>query len=46
MNTGRYTKLWFTAKETGTFQVFCAEYCGTHHSDMLTHVVVHPPGEF
>jgi cytochrome c oxidase subunit 2 len=43
---GRYTKLWFNAKETGTFQVFCAEYCGTKHSDMLTHVVVHEPGGF
>lgn len=43
---GRYTKAWFTATETGTFQVFCAEYCGTKHSDMLSAVVVHPPGEF
>lgn len=43
---GRYTKLWFNAKETGTFQVFCAEYCGTKHSDMLTRVVVHEPGGF
>jgi len=38
---GRYTELWFRATEEGTFPVYCAEYCGTHHSDMLTRVVVH-----
>ena len=43
---GRYTKAWFTATEAGTFQVFCTEYCGTKHSDMLSQVVVHPPGGF
>jgi cytochrome c oxidase subunit 2 len=43
---GRYTKTWFVAKESGTFQAFCAEYCGTRHSDMLAHVIVHPPGGY
>ena len=43
---GRYSKLWFNATRPGEFQVFCAEYCGTSHSDMTTKVVVHPPGEF
>jgi cytochrome c oxidase subunit 2 len=43
---GRYTKLWFRATKPGTYQVFCAEYCGTGHSDMLTSVVVHEPGGF
>lgn len=43
---GRYTKLWFRATKTGKFQVFCAEYCGTSHSDMLTFVEVHEPGGF
>jgi cytochrome c oxidase subunit II len=43
---GRYTDLWFHATKTGTFPVFCAEYCGTAHSDMLTNVVVHEPGGF
>src|SRR6185436_2765163 len=32
---GRYTSLWFNATKTGTFPIFCAEYCGTSHSDML-----------
>jgi cytochrome c oxidase subunit 2 len=43
---GRYSKLWFTALETGEFDVFCAEYCGTDHSTMLSKVVVHEVGEY
>lgn len=43
---GRYTTLWFEATKTGEFQVFCTEFCGTKHSDMLTKVIVHPEGEF
>jgi len=38
---GMYSSLWFEAKETGVFQIFCAEFCGTNHSAMLgkIHVV-------
>ncbi len=43
---GRYTDLWFEANRTGEFQIFCAEYCGTSHSDMLSKVVVHPRAEY
>ncbi len=43
---GRYTKMWFRATEPGEYDLLCAEYCGTSHSDMLAKVVVHPPGEF
>jgi cytochrome c oxidase subunit 2 len=43
---GRYSKAWFEATEPGEYELFCAEYCGTSHSDMLAVVVVHPPGEF
>ncbi len=43
---GRFNKVWFEATDPGTYTVFCAEYCGTSHSDMITSVVVHPPGEF
>jgi cytochrome c oxidase subunit II len=42
---GRYTDLWFNATQTGDFPLECTEYCGTGHSDMLTHVIVHPQGE-
>jgi cytochrome c oxidase subunit 2 len=43
---GRYTELWFKATTVGTFPIYCAEYCGTSHSDMLTRVVVHTPEDF
>lgn len=43
---GRYTEEWFEATETGEFQVFCTEYCGTDHSAMLTTTFVHTEAEF
>jgi cytochrome c oxidase subunit II len=43
---GRYSTLWFKATKPGEYQVFCAEYCGTGHSDMLAKVIVHEPGGF
>ncbi len=43
---GRYTTTWFRAIEPGQYDLACTEYCGTGHSDMLTKVVVHGPGEF
>lgn len=43
---GRYTELWFHATQAGEFPIECTEYCGTSHSDMLSKVVVHPPGGY
>lgn len=43
---GRYSKAWFKATKTGTFDIYCAEYCGTGHSDMITQIIVHPPGGY
>ncbi|MCH5372960.1 MAG: cytochrome c oxidase subunit II [Planctomycetes bacterium] len=43
---GRYNKIWFKAREVGEYQLFCAEYCGQQHSQMLAKVSVHPSGEF
>jgi cytochrome c oxidase subunit II len=40
---GRYTVLWFEATQTGSFHLFCAEYCGTQHSGMVGRVVVMEP---
>lgn len=37
---GRYTEEWFTATEPGVYQVFCTEYCGKGHSDMLAKIYV------
>lgn len=43
---GRFNKMWFRGIQAGEFQVMCAEYCGQSHSEMLTSVVVHEPGQF
>lgn len=43
---GEYTTLWFNATETGDHQVFCAEYCGTAHSQMMATVRVLEPAEY
>ncbi|MDH3198931.1 MAG: cytochrome c oxidase subunit II [Candidatus Krumholzibacteria bacterium] len=38
--------LWFVPKVEGTYDVFCAEYCGLQHSGMLTKVHVISRAEF
>jgi cytochrome c oxidase subunit II len=43
---GRYTETWFEATQTGSFHLFCAEYCGTEHSQMIGRVVVMEQREF
>ena len=43
---GRYTELWFEATKTGTYHLFCAEYCGMNHSGMTGSVVVMEPRDF
>ena len=43
---GRYTMAWFHATKAGTYHLFCAEYCGTHHSGMIGDIVVMEPAEF
>jgi cytochrome c oxidase subunit 2 len=43
---GRYTTLWFQADAPDTLPIFCAEFCGTKHSQMLTQVIVHEPAAF
>jgi cytochrome c oxidase subunit 2 len=36
---GHATSVWFEAVEPGTYDVLCAEYCGTRHSFMRAQVV-------
>jgi cytochrome c oxidase subunit 2 len=43
---GRYTELWFEATKTGRFRLYCTEFCGTWHSQMVGHVVVLSGPEF
>lgn len=42
----RYTTLWFQPTKEGTFPVFCTEYCGKDHSNMLARIKVMKPEEF
>ena len=37
---GKQTYLWFQAENEGTFNIFCAEYCGKDHSSMLSSLIV------
>lgn len=43
---GRYSSIWFEATETGTFHLFCAQYCGTNHSQMIGWVYVMTPTDY
>ena len=43
---GRYSQAWFRAREAGSYDLVCSEYCGQSHADMATHLIVHPPGEY
>lgn len=43
---GRTNWQWFIPTRTGTFQVFCALYCGLDHSYMYSAVVVLPKDQY
>jgi cytochrome c oxidase subunit II len=43
---GRYEMLWFEATVTGTYPLFCAEFCGTDHSQMGGRIVVTAPAAY
>jgi cytochrome c oxidase subunit 2 len=43
---GNKNFLWFIAQKEGTYDIFCAEYCGLRHAYMTTAVVVKPQKEF
>ncbi|MFI5201526.1 MAG: cytochrome c oxidase subunit II [Candidatus Kapaibacterium sp.] len=38
--TDRYSTVWAEPTETGTFHIFCSQYCGTNHSGMTGWVTV------
>jgi cytochrome c oxidase subunit 2 len=43
---GRYTVQWFTPSKIGEYHLFCAEYCGTLHSNMIGTVYVMDPAAY
>ncbi|AKU92807.1 cytochrome c oxidase subunit II [Vulgatibacter incomptus] len=43
---GRYSTFWFQPTVLGPQQVFCAEYCGDGHSEMLAKIIVQTQEEY
>jgi cytochrome c oxidase subunit 2 len=43
---GRIVSTWFNPTRTGTYTLFCAQYCGTAHALMIGSVVVLSPGDY
>lgn len=43
---GLYTTVWFRATKPGVYHLFCAEYCGTEHSNMTGSIIVMEPEEY
>jgi cytochrome c oxidase subunit 2 len=43
---GKYTTAWFEPTKPGQYHLFCAEYCGTSHSQMGGWVTVMEPAEY
>ncbi|MDE3056585.1 MAG: cytochrome c oxidase subunit II [Bacteroidota bacterium] len=43
---GRYTTEWFEATKVGEYHLFCAQYCGTGHAQMVGKVIVMQPWEY
>lgn len=43
---GRYSTVWFQATTPGTYHLFCTQYCGTNHSQMIGEVTAMTPDDF
>ena len=43
---GRYVEAWFEATKTGTFRLYCTQFCGTAHSAMTGSIVVMSKPDF
>ena len=43
---GRYSTVWFEATTPGTYHIFCTQYCGTNHSQMIGEVTAMLPEDY
>jgi cytochrome c oxidase subunit II len=43
---GSVNRLWFQAKETGEFDIACAQHCGVHHYKMRGQLTVLPADQY
>jgi cytochrome c oxidase subunit 2 len=46
MVPGKEQNMWFIGNSPGSYDLFCAEYCGQRHSYMISSVVVMPDSAF
>jgi len=42
----RYTSMWFNATKVGQHHLFCSQYCGTNHAEMVAWVYALTPEDF
>jgi cytochrome c oxidase subunit 2 len=43
---GRFSTAWFEATKPGKYHLFCAEYCGTRHSNMIGWIYAMTPADY
>jgi len=43
---GQVNRMWFEAKQTGDFDIGCAQHCGTHHYKMKAQLTVLSPEDY
>jgi cytochrome c oxidase subunit 2 len=43
---GQYETMWFRPDRAGTYHLFCSQFCGTAHSNMIGDVVVMPAQDY
>ena len=43
---GRFSVAWFQATKPGKYHLFCAEYCGTRHSNMIGWIYAMTPADY
>ena len=43
---GRYTTEWFEAKKPGSYHIFCSQYCGASHAQMIGQLIVMQPADY
>jgi cytochrome c oxidase subunit 2 len=43
---GRYTSEWFEATKPGTYHIFCSQYCGNSHAEMIGDLVALEPAAY
>ena len=43
---GRYVRMWFKATKAGTYRLYCGQYCGDFHSQMIGDIIAMSPIDY